>query len=268
MPAAPAPAPAAAVPVPPLPLTGERTVPGVEVENYWFQRHVAAYRWAAARCRGRRVVDAGAGEGYGVALLNAVAAEAVGVELAGWVVDHARAAHPGSRFVQADVCDTGLPDGWADVVVSLQVIEHLPDVGRFLAEQRRVLAPGGDLVVTTPNRLTFSPHDHDGPGGGTAPVNVFHVEELTAAELVERLEGAGFEVRQVLGLHHGPRLAAVERATGRTLTDLVQQDAAGWPAWLASVVRRVTPRDFTWRTEAVDDSLDLLALARPQRRPA
>lgn len=242
-----------------LPLTGERTVPGVEVENYWFQRHVVAYRLAAARSRGLVVLDCGSGEGYGTALLARVAADTTGIELVGPVVDHARRAYPGHTFLQADVCDTGLPDAVADVVVNLQVIEHLPDVGRFLRETRRILRPGGELFVATPNRLTFTPHSHE-------PTNVFHVEEFAAAELVSRLRDVGgFEVRRVLGLHHGHRIRAAERVTGQPFTDLVLRDPDGWQPWLRSLVRRITPADFTWRAPDLDSSLDLLVIAR---RPA
>ncbi|CAN5372385.1 class I SAM-dependent methyltransferase [soil metagenome] len=248
-----------ASPVPTLPLTGERTVPGVAEENYWFQRHVVAYSHAATRSRGRRVVDSGSGEGYGTAMLGDVAADVTGVELVGPVVDHARLAYPDSRFLQADICDTGLPDASADVVVNLQVIEHLPDVGRFLAETRRILVPGGQFIVATPNRLTFTPHDH-------GPTNIFHVEEFTAAELTHRLtEVGGFKVDRVLGLHHGPRIRAIEDATGTTFTDLVLSDPTDWAPWLRSVVRRIAPADFVWRDTDLDASLDLLVIAR---RPA
>ena len=54
---------------PSLVLTGERTLPGIPDENYWFQRHVVAYRLAAAAAGGRVVLDAGCGEGYGLAML-------------------------------------------------------------------------------------------------------------------------------------------------------------------------------------------------------
>lgn len=231
-------------------------MPDVAEENYWFQRHVVAYRHAQTRCRGRRVVDAGSGEGYGTAMLGCVAADAIGVELVGPVVDHARLAYPGSRFLQADICDTGLPAASTDVVVNLQVIEHLPDVGRFMSETRRVLVPGGRFIVATPNRLTFTPHDH-------GPTNIFHVEEFTAGELTHRLEAVGgFEVERILGLHHGPRIRAVESATGTAFTDLVLTEPSGWAPWLRTVVRRITPADFVWRDVDVDGSLDLLVIAR------
>ncbi len=242
--------------VPPLTLTGERTVPGIEEENYWFQRHVVAYRWALTRCRDRVVVDSGSGEGYGTAMLAPVAAAATGVELVAPVVEHARRAHPGGTYLQADICDTGLDTDSVDVVVNLQVIEHLPDVGRFLGEQHRILRPGGELLVATPNRLTFTPHSHE-------PTNVFHVEEFTAAELVDRLTTVGgFQVQQVLGLHHGPRIRAVEEITGRSLVDWVLTDPSTWAPWLRSLVRRVTPDDFVWSETALDSSLDLLVRCR------
>ncbi len=248
-------------PPPPLTLTGERTVPGIAVENYWFQRHVVAYRWAMTRCRGAAVVDSGSGEGYGTAMLAQVAEDVIGIELVDPVVAHARLAHPGCTYLQADICDTGLPTAATDVVVNLQVIEHLPDVARFLGEQRRILRTGGELVVATPNRLTFTPHSHE-------PTNVFHVEEFTAAELVERLEQVGgFAVDQVLGLHHGPRITAVEQATGRPFVDLVLTDPVEWEPWLASVVRRIRPEDFIWRTDLIDDSLDLLVRSRSTDGP-
>src|SRR3954468_18835229 len=64
--------------VPPLELTGERTLPDVPEENYWYRRHVAVYEWIAERCSGLRVADLACGEGYGSDLLAPRAAEGVG----------------------------------------------------------------------------------------------------------------------------------------------------------------------------------------------
>ncbi|HWN28643.1 MAG TPA: SAM-dependent methyltransferase, partial [Actinomycetospora sp.] len=71
-----------------LPLTGERTVPGVDRENYWFRRHEAVYLALEPECTGAVVLDAGVGEGYGAALLARSARRVVGLEL-----DPAVAAH-------------------------------------------------------------------------------------------------------------------------------------------------------------------------------
>jgi protein-L-isoaspartate O-methyltransferase len=66
--------------VPPLALTGERTLPDVPEENYWFRRHLVVYEGIAARAHGRRVVDLACGEGYGAAVLGRTAASVVGVD--------------------------------------------------------------------------------------------------------------------------------------------------------------------------------------------
>ena len=237
-----------------LELTGERTVPGIPEENYWFQRHVAAYLFAAQRCAGKRVLDAGSGEGYGCALLSDIATSVVGVELVGDVVGHARTAYPTLQFLQADLCEMPIDDSSVDVVVSLQVIEHLPDIGRYLDEIARVLVPGGELICATPNRLTFTP-DSD------APVNVFHVKEFTAAELRETL-ATRFDVEAVLGVHHGPAITDVERDFDTFFPNLVlSAPPERWPGWLQAVVSAIRPSDFVIHGDEIDASLDLVALA-------
>jgi SAM-dependent methyltransferase len=237
-----------------LPLTGERTVPGIVHENYWFQRHVAAYRLALRGCGGLRVLDAGCGEGYGTALLGTVAAEAVGIDLAPEVVAHACIAYPGVRFLVGDLSSLPLPDASVDAVVNLQVIEHLPDSGAFLDEVARVLVPGGRFWCATPNRLTFTP-DSD------APVNPFHVKEFAPQELLAELRPRFRSVR-LLGVHHGPRVRAIEVAARRSMSDLVLARPPGdWPRWLRMVVAAIRPGDFVVRPERVEASLDLLAVA-------
>jgi SAM-dependent methyltransferase len=239
----------------PLPLTGERTLPGIAVENYWFRRHEVAYRAAGTEAAGRTVVDAGCGEGYGAALLAATAAEVIGVELVADVVAHARGTYPQVTFVEADLCDLPLPDERVDLVVSFQVIEHLPDIGRYLHEIARILRPGGTFWCATPNRLTFTP-DSD------TPVNPFHVIEFAPAELAELL-GRVFDVERLAGVHHGPALRALEQQHGDTLPNL--QLAVGpeqWPAWLHEAVTGVTVEDFVLTDTDLDTSLDLLAICR------
>jgi len=240
-----------------LPLTGERTVPGVAIENYWFARHVAAYRFAVGRCRGLRVLDAGCGEGYGTAMLAGAAGAALGVDLDGAVVAHARRAYPGVEFAEADLGRLPLPDAAFDAVVSLQVVEHLPDAGRCLAEAARVLRPGGEFLCATPNRLTFSP--------GGAPVNPFHVREYSPAEFADLL-GGHFRVKALLGVHHGPRIRAIERTAARPFAELLaERPPDEWPGWLRAAVARVRPADFVLRADRLDDSLDLLAVAATPR---
>src|SRR3954462_12797017 len=112
--------------VPPLHLDGERTLPDVPEENYWFQRHVAVYEWVAAQVAGRRVIDMASGEGYGADLLAARAASVVGVEANPDAFEHARLRYqgPNLRFERSMVEVYAEP---CDAVVFLQTIEHVQD---------------------------------------------------------------------------------------------------------------------------------------------
>ena len=84
--------------VPPLQLTGERTLPDVPEENYWYQRHLVVYRWIASRVGGRRVVDLACGEGYGSAALARTAASVVGVDANPDAFEHARLKYSGPKL--------------------------------------------------------------------------------------------------------------------------------------------------------------------------
>jgi SAM-dependent methyltransferase len=232
-----------------LPLTGERTLPGIADENYWFRRHEAAYRWVAPWCRGAAVVDAGCGEGYGAAYLRAVATSVVALDYAPDVVAHARAAYPSLGVARADLQRLPLRDKGSEVVVSLQTVEHLHDQPGFVRECARVLRPAGTLVLTTPNRLTFTP--------AGAPLNPFHTRELTATELAA-LVAPEFAVARLLGVSHGPRLRRWERRHGPLVEAQLASSPDGWPARLRAFVRSVTAADFVVSGQDVDASLDLL----------
>lgn len=204
--------------------------------------------------RGAVVADAGAGEGYGADLLADVARAVVALDYDDAACRHARAAYPRLRVVRANLVRLPFADASVDAVVSLQVVEHLWDQPGFLAECARVLRPAGTLVVSTPNRLTFSP-DPD------APANPFHSRELDAAALTEILAPA-FDVARLYGVHHGRRL---RRVAARHGGDLVRAQLAGpaatWHPSLRRDVGAVRAADFRLGEDDVDASLDLLAVA-------
>jgi SAM-dependent methyltransferase len=229
-----------------LPLTGERTVPGVASENYWFRRHVAAYRWARRLVRGT-VVDAGSGEGYGAAFL-ARRTRVIGLELDPGVTAHAAGRYPTVAFVRGDLSRLPLADGSVDGIVALQVVEHLHCPGEFVEACRRALRPGGRLIVSTPNALTFPPG------------NPSHVHEYEATE-VRGLLGSAFPDVRVLGIGHGPGLHLLDRVLGEPLQHrLVARPYKAQPAWLRAVLRTVTSRDFRL-TDRTEGCLDLFIVA-------
>ena len=164
--------------VPPLALTGERTLPDVPEENYWFRRHLAVYEWIAERVDGLRVAELASGEGYGADLLADRAAEVIGVDANPDAYEHARLRYRRAnlRFVRTLVESF---DERVDAITFLQTIEHIAEPGELLTRFAE-LAPVA--YVSTPNRLTLA------PAGADKSENPWHLREYTAAEYRELLD--------------------------------------------------------------------------------
>jgi len=240
-----------------LPLTGERTVPGIAEENYWFRRHEAAYLALRPYCVDAFVLEAGCGEGYGADLLARDAVAVLGLDYDALTLRHVARTYPDVHPARANLAALPVRSSTVDVVVNFQVIEHLWDQEGFLAECWRVLRPGSRLLVTTPNRITFSP-------GRDTPLNPFHTRELSHAELATLLRDTGFEVEYLAGLRHGSRLRALDAAFDGSLIDAqVAVVVAGdpWPDELRDAVASVTAADFAITTDDLESSLDIVAVA-------
>jgi SAM-dependent methyltransferase len=164
------------------------------------------------------------------------------------------------EVIHGNLAELPLLDASVDVVVNFQVIEHLWDQARFVSECARVLRPSGLLMVSTPNRITFSP-------GRDTPINPFHTRELNADELTELLVGAGFASVTMSGVFHGPRLAEMDARHGGSIIDAQIARAvtdAPWPTELLADVAAVTASDFDIveaNARNIDASLDLVAIA-------
>ena len=185
--------------VPPLSLTGERTLPDVPEENYWFRRHLVAYEWIAARAWGRRVVDLASGEGYGSAVLARTAASVVGVEANPEAFEHARARYANVRF-ERNMLE--LWTGDVDCVVFLQTIEHIQDPDAVMAHVRGLIGPGRRGVRVDSQRA------HPGASGRPARSgNPWHVREYRAEEY-RALCARHFGSVDLLGVFHARKLRA------------------------------------------------------------
>jgi 2-polyprenyl-3-methyl-5-hydroxy-6-metoxy-1,4-benzoquinol methylase len=237
--------------VPPLELTGERTLPDVPAENYWFRRHLAVYEWIAERCAGLDVVDMACGEGYGTRVLARRATHVTGVDANPDAHGHARLKYtrPGVRFVR-DLVETYSEP--CDAVVFLQTIEHVQDPKAVLDHMRSLLRPGGAVYVSTPNVLTLA------PAGAEKSGNPWHLREYHAQEFRELCE-ASFESVELLGLFHARKLRAHELAL-----------KAGWDTLHARLgitktfydrfVPAISASDFALRPEPLEKALDFLAI--------
>ncbi len=192
--------------VPPLELTGERTLPDVPAENYWFRRHLAVYEWIAARLSGGRALDMACGEGYGSAVLARSASEVVGLDANPEAHEHAEARYgrSGLSFARGLVETYGEP-GSFDAVVFLQTIEHVQDPGAVLAHFRSLLRPGGVAYVSTPNLLTLA------PAGAEKSSNPWHIREYRAEEFRALCESEFGDVT-LYGVFHARKLWAHELA--------------------------------------------------------
>lgn len=163
--------------------TGERVVPG-EVDADLWNEHFGRYSFAARLARMKRVLDAGCGMGYGSAELARVAASVVGVDISRATVASARERYdlPGVTFLQGSCASLPFRAGSFDLVVAFEVIEHLTQWRHFLEEARRVLAPGGQCLISTPNR------DYYTESRGLTGPNPFHEHEFGFEEFRQELQ--------------------------------------------------------------------------------
>lgn len=216
--------------VPPLALTGERTLPDVPEENYWYRRHLIVYEWIAKRVAGMRVIDMACGEGYGSRTLADNAASVIGVDANPEAHEHARLRYESANLsFERDLIETFRAS--ADAVVFLQTIEHLQDTGAALEHFKDLVGPSGMVFLSTPNVRTLAPK------GAERSDNPWHVHEYTAGEF-EQLCRAHFGRVEMLGLFHARKLRAHEIAL-----------KLGWDAVHPRI--GVTKRFYNWFTPAI-----------------
>ncbi len=234
--------------------------------------HLYAYETAAGLVRpGARVLDIGFGEGYGSEILSGAGAEYCGLEVDPEIVDHARERY-GPVFETYDGSSIRAADGAFDLVVAFQMIAYLDDPQPLLQEIRRVLAPSGTALVTTPNRI-YRLYE------GQRPWNRYHAREYSADEFTQLLETTFSEVT-VYGILAAEPIDSVVRARAARARRLARLDRFGLRYWLPEslnaplrrIVRRAAPPDVDRSAFTVDrvthdetraeDGLDLLAFVR------
>jgi SAM-dependent methyltransferase len=190
-----------------LEFTGERFTPECVREIRY--EHFHRYAFARELVAGRRVLDAACGEGYGSALLAGAAAAVTGVDLSVESVEHARSRYraPNLDFQAADCLDLPFPADSFDCIVSFETLEHLEDHEGLLREFRRVLRPGGFLLLSSPDKAVYSDKLQNR--------NEFHVRELYRDEF-ETLLKAHFPAFRLWGqkLLFGSALWSLDGAPG------------------------------------------------------
>jgi SAM-dependent methyltransferase len=161
---------------PPLDFTGERFTPEC-VREIWYE-HWHRYVFARAFARGKHVLDAACGEGYGSALLAGEAASVLGVDIAEDAVAHARARYADRanlRFERSDCTALDVSAASFDLIVSFETLEHVAAQQALVGGFARALTDDGVLIISSPDKRTYS--DVNGFR------NEFHVRELYRDEL-------------------------------------------------------------------------------------
>jgi SAM-dependent methyltransferase len=239
--------------VPPLELTGERTLPDVPEENYWYRRHLAVYEWIAERVRGLCVADLACGEGYGAAVLAETAADVIGVDANPEAHEHARL-----RYERANLrFERGLVEEFTeprDAIVFLQTIEHIHEPERLLA---RIAGAAPVAYISTPNRLTLA------PDGAEKSDNPWHLREYTAAEYRALLE-PHFARVELHGLFHARKLRAHALAL-RLGWDRVHKALRLTKPFYDRFTPAIAASDFDLRDEReadLESALDFVAVCR------
>jgi SAM-dependent methyltransferase len=243
--------------VPPLALTGERTLPDVPEENYWYRRHLVVYEWIAAQLGGDRAIDMACGEGYGSDVLARSAASVVGVDANPEAHEHARLRYTRAnlRFARELVNTFSEP---TDAVVFLQTIEHLEDPGAVLDHFRSLVGESGRVFVSTPNVLTLAPK------GAPRSDNPWHVHEYRREEF-ERLCGEHFGSVEMYGLFHARKLRVHELAL-RLGWDRIHKGLRLSKPFYDRFTPAIAASDFALRRAGEADlekALDFVAVCRP-----
>jgi SAM-dependent methyltransferase len=178
-------------------LVKERMSVGEWVPPWLRYQHEERYRLAAEFSRGKRVLDAACGNGYGSLLMREQGARAVtGVDIDTDALLQATTFHrrEGASYLRASATRLPFADATFDLFVSLETIEHIDDDAAYVREARRVLHDDGTFICSTPNRAVLNP----GRALTDRPFNPFHVREYTREEL-EPILRAQFRTIRWLG---------------------------------------------------------------------
>jgi 2-polyprenyl-3-methyl-5-hydroxy-6-metoxy-1,4-benzoquinol methylase len=172
-----------------LPSTGERLT-GSTTDEQTILEHLQRYWFARNFSAGKNVLDIACGEGYGCSILGSNANTVIGVDISPEVIEFARRKYGSNQvsFECGSALKIPLDDDSVDLVVSFETIEHVDHPEVFLDEIRRVLRHDGILIVSTPEKSTYSDGRH---------VNHFHISEMYEEEFYQLLSSRFTSVQKL-----------------------------------------------------------------------
>lgn len=206
---------------------------------------VPVYRWAASLLRKGRVsapvLDVGCGSGEKLITHIASVTEGyLGIDQPSGIAS-AQAKFPHGHWQAVDLAssasDASLSSRTFDLVICADVIEHVPDPHQLLAYVRRMIAPGGRAIISTPDRDRLEKATGLGP-----PHNPRHIREWNAEEFELLLSSHGFEVlraRHLLPRSYSPTVLDAKIAIHRLLHGKAVPDRRSCMAYLVKPTQDV-----------------------------
>jgi len=148
--------------------TGERLIPDIPELKFLYQEHLVRYIFASTFVKDKVVLDAACGTGYGSSfLVENGASKVTGIDNSHEAIQYCTENYSNPRldFKNADCIQLPFEDSTFDTVVSFEIIEHLKNTDKFLAEMKRVLKNNGIFIVSTPNIESYDEenqfHEHE-----------------------------------------------------------------------------------------------------------
>ncbi len=246
--------------------TGERLVSGIPRLENMIVEELARLNFVRPYLEGRTVLDAGCGAGYGTSFMAENGARWVlGVDISEEAIQYAVSRPPrdNMEFGVADCTGLGLRDDSFDIVVSIELIEHLAQVDQYLSEVCRVVKPQGLYFMSTPNRKISS------TSGGKASW-AFHEREFTVGELAELL-GSYFEEVEIWGsfvpvYEHHP----IRKVTKSPISQIKHVLPPKLRLWVSSSIRFwIQPElgfdDVVFTKNDIEDAPTFVALCRQKK---
>lgn len=254
--------------------SGEIISPETPGINPLFQRHLAAYDFCLSYIKSKRILEVGFGEGYGVGRLSENCSSYDAVDVTDEWIESAKRKYGKEnvtfRLYDGKVLPYG--DQSFDVVISMQVIEHVKDYKNYLLEIKRVLRPSGMALLGTPNKKSM-----------ISGVNPYHYKEFSSDELKKELETI-FKNADIYGLFGSKRYMALKEGEQRLAKKILAIDPFEFRRFIPRVLIRylyalafrfvnlktekrqtdkggeITGSDFYFSKDNVDAALDFICV--------
>jgi len=194
-------------------------------DNYVFQRSQLAYYHAQKLVNGT-VLEIGSGQGYGISIIAPKSQRYIAIDkFPSPFVQPENA--PKIEFIQTNVPPLDqIETGSIDFVVSFQVIEHIVKDQKLIAEVHRVLKPGGQYIVSTPNIKT------------SLTRNPWHIREYTA-EQFKTLLSQNFGHIEALGVFGNEKIMAYYRENKKNVEKITRFDILNMQYWLPRQILQI-----------------------------